>query len=52
MTLELFQPFLLRKLLILKVVGNIREGKSIIIEKKNIVNKILKKLIENMRVKN
>jgi DNA-directed RNA polymerase beta' subunit len=51
-TLELFQPFLLRKLIKLKIVTNIREGKTAIFGKKKIVNEILKKVIENLRLKN
>jgi hypothetical protein len=50
--LELFQPFILRKLIKLKIINNIREGKSIILKKKIIVTEILKKIIENMRLIN
>lgn len=46
--LELFQPYLIKKMLQLKIINSIREGKKKIKEEKEIVNKILLKIIEKV----
>ena len=47
MALELFQPFLIRYLLLKKVVNNFTKAKKLIQQKSNIIWKILEKVIHN-----
>lgn len=47
MAIELFQPFLIKKMFKLKVIYSLREGKKKIFEKNKILEKLLNKIIEN-----
>ena len=47
-SIELFQPFIIKKMIQLNIIYNIREGKRKIKENKEISLKILEKIIKNL----
>lgn len=50
-TLELFQPLILKKMIQLKLISSLREGKKTIKREKDITEGIVRKIITKVRLK-
>ena len=50
-TLELFQPLILKKMIQLKLISSLREGKKTIKREKDITEGIVRKIITKVRFK-